>query len=82
MLRYVFCFADITKILLAKRRGWNDQIISWCQKEAKRQNLRPEEYWGGLLLDEMKIQVHICMPEIFKYSQTTNDGDSRFRINA
>ena len=33
-------------------------MISWCQKEAKRRNLRPEEYWGGLIMDEMKIQVH------------------------
>lgn len=33
-------------------------MISWCQKEAKHQKLKPEEYWGGLILDEMKIQVY------------------------
>ena len=32
-------------------------------KEAKRQNLKPEEFWDGLLMDEMKIQV--CMLNIY-----------------
>ena len=44
---------------VSQEEGWNDEMISWCQKEAERQNLKPEEYWGGLLMDEMKIQVYV-----------------------
>lgn len=39
--------------------GWNHKMISWCQKEAKQHDLKPEDYWGGLILDEMKIQVYL-----------------------
>jgi hypothetical protein len=39
--------------------GWNQEVISWCQNEAQRQHLKPADYWGGLVLDEMKIQVFL-----------------------
>jgi hypothetical protein len=39
--------------------GWNGETIDWCKREAERQNLKKEEYWGGLIVDEMKIQVHL-----------------------
>ena len=45
------------KNAVEQQPGWNDQIIAWCQKEALRQNLAPSSYWGGLIFDEMKIQV-------------------------
>ena len=46
---------------VSQEEGWNKEIISWCKNEAERQNLRPEDYWGGLVLDEMKIQVYIIL---------------------
>ena len=33
-------------------------MIQWCLKEATAKGLRPCDFWGGLALDEMKIQVH------------------------
>ncbi|CAB4027749.1 Hypothetical predicted protein, partial [Paramuricea clavata] len=39
--------------------GWNQEVINWCQSEAKRQQLKPADYWGCLVLDEMKIQHNI-----------------------
>jgi hypothetical protein len=38
--------------------GWNDEILKWCLDEAKEQNLLEHEYYGGFIIDEMKIQVH------------------------
>ena len=58
--------ASTTKILLVKRRvGLKPE---WCQREAKRHNLKQEEYWGGLLMDEMKIQVWYRLCE-YMYSE-------------
>lgn len=37
--------------------GWNEEIIGWCLDEAKKNKLAEADYWGGLVLDEMKIQV-------------------------
>ena len=48
---------------VSPEEGWNDEIIAWCQKGAKRQNLKPEEFWGGLFMHGMKIQV--CMLNIY-----------------
>jgi hypothetical protein len=33
--------------------GWNNDVIDWCAKEAK----EPQDYWGGFIIDKMKIQV-------------------------
>jgi hypothetical protein len=54
-------FCRYYKNSVSQEEGWNEEVISWCQKEAKQQNLGPEEYWGGLILDEMKIPVHTCI---------------------
>ena len=37
--------------------GWNDNILEWCLQEARQKQLREGDYWGGFVLDEMKIQV-------------------------
>jgi hypothetical protein len=29
--------------------------------EAKAKNLKEQDYWGGFILDEMKIQVHFLL---------------------
>ena len=46
------------KNAVSQESGWNAEAIRWCQQEAERQNLKSSDYWGGLVLDEMKIQVH------------------------
>lgn len=40
-----------------QKPGWNREILNWCVEEAKKNNLKDEDYWGGFVLDEMKIQV-------------------------
>jgi hypothetical protein len=37
-------FCRYYKNSVSHEEGWNEEVIAWCQKEAKRQNLRPEEY--------------------------------------
>ena len=37
--------------------GWNTEAIEWCRKETERKRLKPDDHWGGLVVDEMKIQV-------------------------
>ena len=46
--------------------GWNQEVIKWCQKEAERRNFKPSDYWGGFVLDEMKIQVRNFKIAFFK----------------
>ncbi|KAK3738201.1 hypothetical protein QZH41_012782, partial [Actinostola sp. cb2023] len=41
--------------------GWNVKILRWCLQEAKDNNLKDQDYWGGFVLDEMKIQENIEM---------------------
>ena len=44
-----------------QEESWNKEIISCtcCKNEAERQNLRPEDHWGRLVLDDMKTQVYV-----------------------
>lgn len=32
-------------------------LLKWCLEEAQSNKLKPQDYMGGLVLDEMKIQV-------------------------
>ena len=49
MVRQIIHFTSrYYKNSVSQEEGWNEEVISWCQTEAKRQNLRPEDYWGGL----------------------------------
>lgn len=32
-------------------------MLKLCMEEATKNNLKPEDYWGGFVLDEMTIQV-------------------------
>ena len=32
-------------------------MLKSCMEEAKKNNIKPEDYWGGFVLDEMTIQV-------------------------
>ena len=40
-----------------QRPGWDSDILKWCLKEDKDNNLKPKDYIGGFVIDEMKIQV-------------------------
>ena len=42
---------------LHQKSGWNQDVIKWCRQEAQRLNLKEQDFGGGLVLDEMKIQV-------------------------
>lgn len=42
---------------MTEKPGWNDQVIRWCLETAEEKGLKTEDYWGGFLIDEMKIQV-------------------------
>ena len=37
--------------------GWNEQVLGWCLEAARDKEVRKENYWGGFVIDEMKIQV-------------------------
>ena len=41
-----------------QKPGWNADIFKWCKAEAERQQIKEKDYWGGLVLDEMKLQVY------------------------
>ena len=36
-------------------------MLKWCLPEARDLNLKEEDFMGGFVLDEMKIQVHISL---------------------
>lgn len=44
-----------------QKPGWNINLLKWCLEEAQSNKLKPQDYMGGLVLDEMKIQV-LCSP--------------------
>lgn len=41
--------------------GWNSEILEWRLLEAKERNLKEQDYWGGFVIDEMKIQLLNCL---------------------
>lgn len=48
---------------MEQKPGWNNNILKWCLHEAQ---LKPQDYMGGLVLDEMKIQVLLgCQQPLF-----------------
>ncbi|CAB3991554.1 Hypothetical predicted protein [Paramuricea clavata] len=40
-----------------QKPGWNLETIAWCKHETECQKLKEQDYWVGLVLDEMKIQL-------------------------
>ncbi|KAK3705932.1 hypothetical protein QZH41_008519, partial [Actinostola sp. cb2023] len=49
------------KSKIEQKPGWNPQVLNWCFEEARKQALKEQDFWGGLLLDEMKIQENLEM---------------------
>ena len=39
--------------------GFNKTMFDWMTKEAKLCNIPPHGYWGGLMFDEVSIQVYL-----------------------
>ena len=37
--------------------GWNPEVLRWCLNAAKERGMKEADYMGGLVIDEMKIQV-------------------------
>ena len=54
-----------------QRPGWDDEVLAWCCQQAKEKALKAPGYWGGFVIDEMKIQVcaelSIIINNIFNY---------------
>lgn len=42
--------------------GLNDSVGQWMKQEAMKRNIGPEGREGGIILDEMAIQVRIQSP--------------------
>ena len=57
----MFCFYRLYKNKIEEKPGWNDQVLRWCLETAQERGLRTEDYWGGFLIDEMKIQVCVIL---------------------
>lgn len=50
-------FYRLYKNKIEEKPGWNDEVLQWCLETAQEKNLRKEDYWGGFVIDEMKVQV-------------------------
>ena len=59
----MFCLYRLNKNKIEEKPGWNDQVLRWCLETAQERGLRTEDYWGGFLIDEMKIQVCVILEE-------------------
>lgn len=44
---------------IEQKPGWHSEMLKWCLMQAKESNLKEQDFWGGFVLDEMKIQVDI-----------------------
>ena len=63
-------FYRLYKNKIEENPGWNDEVLQWCLETAQEKNLRKEDYWGGFVTDEMKIQV--CAKKYVKHSHITS----------
>lgn len=43
-----------------KNSGWSSEVMLGCKQEADRLGLKNEDLWGGLIFDEMTIQVQFA----------------------
>ena len=51
---------------MEQKPGWDADLLKWCLQEAKKANLKEQDYWGGFVLDEMKIQVSENITNLIK----------------
>ena len=38
---------------------WSGDVIRWCFDAAKERGMKQEDFMGGFIIDEMKIQVNL-----------------------
>ncbi|KAL9967256.1 hypothetical protein ACROYT_G025450 [Oculina patagonica] len=41
--------------------GWHRDMVKWCAQSAEKKNLKNCDYWGGFVIDEMKIEENVEM---------------------
>ena len=70
----LYCsFPRLYKNEVEEEPGWNEQVLKWCQEAAQEKGLQKSDYWGGFVIDEMKIQVRV----VFSYITNKNLQNSR-----
>lgn len=65
----IHVFLRLYKNKIDESPGWNDEVLRWCMEAAQENDLRREDYWGGFVIDEMKIQVCCCKVSTWKWQQ-------------
>lgn len=60
-ISFQFCtngiFLRYNKNQTTQHPEWDRIILEWCLKEAKENHLKPHDFMGGFVLDEMKVQL-------------------------
>ena len=51
---------------MEQKPGWDADLLKWCPQEAKKADLKEQDYWGGFVLDEMKMQVSENITNLIK----------------
>ena len=63
----VQCYIDrLYKNKVTERTGWNEDVLRWCLDAAKDSGTKKEDFMGGFVIDEMKIQVNFTYPNVKK----------------
>lgn len=57
MTTFHLYFCRLYKNKVQEMPGWNDEVLGWCLQEACERKLKKQDYWGGFVIDKMKIQV-------------------------
>ena len=50
---------------VVQKPGFNEEVLEWMQQEAERLQLSAVGKCGGIILDEMAIQVHLLYSIIY-----------------
>lgn len=58
-LKFFFFSRRVYKNGIKPDSGWNPEVFEWLNRESIRLKLSEEDRWGGLMFDEMTIQVRI-----------------------
>lgn len=57
----------------SQKPGFNESVGKWMAQEAVKRRIGPEGREGGIILDEMAIQV----PEMFFYTLTNTQAENQ-----
>ncbi|CAH3013837.1 unnamed protein product [Porites evermanni] len=52
---------NVEKNKREQKPGWNTEIVEWCKQAAEDKNLKDCDYWGGFVIDEMKVEENLEM---------------------